>query len=148
MTRTIGRRLIWILVVLMVATAPLVAVDVHVDEELDTEGASIQDDYLFLGKELTFTGSAHSLYFLGQDLEVSGSTRDSIFAMAGSLDIDGSIGEDAVLAARSVDLTGVFGSTTFAAGNTVDLADGAQVGGGLFAAGRRVEIAGQVDGDL
>lgn len=148
MTLTMNRRLISILVVTLIAAAPLAAVDVHVDEELDTEGASIPDDYLFVGKRLAFTGSAHSLYFLGRDLEVSGSTRDSVFAMAGSLDIDGSIGEDAVLAARSVDLTGTFGSTTFAAGDTVRLADGAEVAGGFFAAGRRVEIAGDVGGDL
>ncbi|MFW6289121.1 MAG: hypothetical protein ACOC2Q_05015, partial [Spirochaetota bacterium] len=97
------------------------AVDVHVDEELDTEGASIPDDYLFVGKQLSFTGSAHSLYLLCQD---------------------------AVLAARTVDLTGNFGSPTFAAGDTVHLADAAEVAGGFFAAGRRVEIAGDVGGDL
>ncbi len=148
MTRTMGKRLVWILVVMLITAGNVAAVDVHVDEELDTEGTSIQDDYLFVGERLAFTGSAHSLYFFGRDLEVSGSVRDVVFAMAESLDVDGTIGEDAILAARTVDLSGVLGSTTFAAGDTVRLADGAQVAGGFFAAGRRVEIAGQVDGDL
>ncbi len=146
--RTTGGRFVWVLVVAMIAAGHLAAVDVHVDEEVDTEGASIADDYLFAGKQLTFSGSAHSLYFFGKELELSGNTRDSVFAMARSLDIGGTVGEDAVLAARSVDLTGSLGSTTFAAGNTVYLAEGARVAGGFFAAGRRVEVAGEVDGDL
>lgn len=146
--RATRRRFVVVLVVAMIAAGHLAAIDVHVDEELDTEGASIADDYLFAGKRLAFSGSAHSLYFFGRGLELSGSTRDSVFAMARSLDIDGTVGEDAVLAARSVDLSGTLGSTTFAAGDTVYLAEGARVAGGFFAAGRRVEIAGDVGGDL
>lgn len=150
MARTTGRRLVTLaaIALALAATGGLSAVELHIDEELDAEAGSIQDDYVFLGERLSFTGRAHSLYFLGRDLELSGGTRDSVFAMARALDIDGDIGEDAILAGRTVDLTGRFGSTTFAAGSTVYLSDAGQVGGGLFAAGRHVEIAGEVRGNL
>lgn len=148
MKRTTGRVLVWIAALMLIAAGGLAGVEVHVDEELDTESTNVQDDYLFLGKRLAFTGSADSLYFLGRELELSGNTRESVFAMARDLDVAGTVGRDAVLAGRTVDLTGTLGSTTFAAGNTVYLAEGARVAGGLFAAGRNVDITGAVEGDL
>lgn len=41
MTRAMGRRLVWVLMIALIAAGHLAAVDVHVDEELDTESTAV-----------------------------------------------------------------------------------------------------------
>jgi hypothetical protein len=126
----------------------LSAVEVSVDESIENERRTIDDDYLFLGETLGFSGTSDSLFFFGKSLLMSGENRGNLIAAGESIDVQGTVADDTFLAGRTLNLTGSLGSTSFVAGETVNLFEGASVAGALFAAGSQVTIAGDITGDL
>lgn len=129
-------------------SGPLSAVELSLGESQAEESGTVDDDYLFLGENLGFSGRTESLFFFGEDLSFSGTASGNLIAAAEIIDAEGSVADDTFLAARTITMSGAFGSTTFVAAETVALNAGATVTGALFAAGREVRISGTVEGDL
>lgn len=84
----------------------------------------------------------------GQTVTVGGRVDGDVMAAAETLSLSGALLDDARVAARSMTLTGSIGDHVAAAGETLVLAEGSQVGGFAWLAGNRVDVAGEVGGDL
>lgn len=136
-----------VLIVLLLAPG-VTAVELTTDESVQNESRTIDDDYLFLGESLGFSGRSDSLYFLGKNLLMSGQNRGNLIAAAETIDLEGEVGDDTFLAGRTLNISGSLGSTSFVAGETVSLFEGSTVSGALFAAGSQVTLAGDISGDL
>jgi len=56
------------------------AVEVVFDKNFKTENMKIEDDYIFLGRKLVFSGNTEDLIFMGRDLDFTGKTELGLFA--------------------------------------------------------------------
>lgn len=143
------RKMLPLTVLLILLLTPLLtAVEVSIDRSTENERRVVNDDYLFLGEILGFSGRSESLYFLGKNLLMSGENRGNLIAAAETIDVEGEVEDDAILAGRTLNISGSLGSTSFLAGETVSLFEGSTVAGALFAAGSQVTTAGDISGDL
>ena len=73
-------------------TASLFAVEIVMSSDdtpiSKTESGDWNEDYLFFGNDLDFTGNADNLYFFGNRLTYTGETK-GIVAVGKSIEIDG-----------------------------------------------------------
>ena len=53
----------------------LFAVEIVTSENYKTEDRTIESDYIFLGKDLNFSGEAEDLIFIGKNLFFTGNSR-------------------------------------------------------------------------
>jgi cytoskeletal protein CcmA (bactofilin family) len=84
----------------------------------------------------------------GQRVTVAGRIQGDVMAAGESVALSGALLDDARVAARSITLTGSIGDHIAAAGETVVLAEPSTVGGFAWLAGNRVDVQGDVGGDL
>lgn len=137
-----------IALLLMAVPMTLFAIEINTDEAAGHMDRRIDDDYLFTGETLGFSGSSDSLFFFGKNLSMTGENRGNLVAAGRTITVDGSIADDSILAGRSISLSGRLGGTTFTAGETVTLLPGATVDGALFIGAGTAGVAGDVAGDL
>ncbi len=148
MTRSGMLKRIGPFVLMFLCSTAMFAVEINVDDQQKSVSQSFDDDYLFLGSTLGFSGSADSLFFLGRSLVMSGENRGNLLAAAETLSVDGQVADDGFLAARTISVTGDLGGTTFAAAETISLLPSSRVNGTVFIGASNAELAGTVAGDL
>jgi cytoskeletal protein CcmA (bactofilin family) len=88
------------------------------------------------------------LVVAGQTVTVHGRIDGDVMAAGEKLSLSGTLLDDARVAARSMTLTGTVGDHIVAAGETLMLAEPSSVGGFAWLAGNRVDVQGDVGGDL
>ncbi len=107
-----------------------------------------EQDYLFLGRNLTFTGTAEDLIFLGERLTFSGQTALTLIAFCQQLTFTGVAGNGIISAGMNILLDGKVNDNSFFACQTLELTEQATVSGDLFAGCQKLIINGKIDGDL
>lgn len=112
------------------------------------ENASFDEDYIFTGKELTFTGLADDMFFAGENLIFSGKTSSSMFGIGDKIILNGDIGNNLYSAGTSIDINGIIDDTVFMAGETITINKNSKINGTVFAAGRNIKILGEINGNL
>jgi cytoskeletal protein CcmA (bactofilin family) len=121
-------------------------------DEKDTvekaEPGVFNEDYLFLGKELKFSGEAEDLVFLGKKLTTTGKTKLGLFALCEKLVFSGSSGNGIMAGAMDVVVNGQVASNSYIGCKSFSLSDTAIMNGNLFIGCAKLSIDGKLNGDL
>lgn len=118
------------------------------EREKITVKEKIDNDYLFSGNELEFSGEASNLYFIGKSLDFSGTVKSSIIGLGKSILINGKTQNNVLTGARHVEVNGNINGNTFIIGREISIGKNAVNNGAVFAIGRNITIEGKINGDL
>ena len=128
-----------------------------------TKAFSVQSgDSIFNSKDQTIDGN---LYAAGSTITIEGQVTGDVICAAQTVNISAKVDGDVICAAQTINITGeVLGNVRVAGnfinlsgtvgrnmnafGNVVILSDQAKVGWDLLAAAARVEMRGEIDGNL
>lgn len=130
------------------------AAAVTVVNQCETEGAtknepaSFDDDYLYMGTTLNFSGEADDLIFLGESLEFSGKTRSGLLAAGKKLRLTGTSGNGIIAGCKDMVIEGDIIGTNFIGCKDLLIGDSAKIMGDLFAGCGSLAIDGKIDGNL
>jgi cytoskeletal protein CcmA (bactofilin family) len=132
---------------------PLSAMVIHnycseKDESIKTESGKFNDDYLFLGHELTFSGEAEDLVFLGKRLTFSGKTKLGLIALCEDLVYSGLTGNGIVAGGMNVSIDGTINGNNYVGCRSFTLSDRGAVNGNIFVGCAKLTIDGTVNGDI
>ena len=115
---------------------------------IETESGSYDDDYLFVGSELNFSGKAEDLIFLGKTLTFRGKTDLGVVAAGKKILYSGESGNGIMTGGMNVIIDGKSRGNSYVAGKSVHLTETGEVKGTLFLGCARGTIDGVIDGDL
>lgn len=118
------------------------------EECIRTEAGSFNDDYLFMGHELNFSGQAEDLIFLGKRLTFSGVTKNGLFSFCEKMIFSGASGNGIISGAMEILIDGKVASNSFIACKNLTLSDKSEVNGDLFAGCAKLVIDGVLNGGL
>mgnify|MGYP006426565397 CR=1 FL=1 len=88
------------------------------------------------------------VFAAGGDVELRDAEIVDLFAAGAFVTLENVGTEDAILAGGKVDARGRIAGDLIAAGFSVELGPGSQVGGDVLAAGARITLAGEIDGQV
>ncbi len=146
----------WLLMIGMtcIAACALAAMEIQVhagegDKRTRTEsGVFLEEDYLFLGHALIFSGGAEDLIFCGRELTFNGKADLGVFALGEKLMYTGEAGNGIMAGALDVAIDGLVEGNSFIGCKSMQVGEQALVKGNLFVACGRVTINGPVDGNV
>ena len=115
---------------------------------IKTESGIFNEDYLFLGHELNFSGEAEDLVFLGMDLTFDGKTKLGLIAFCENLIYSGMSGNGIITGAKDVVINGKITGNSYIGCKSITLSDEATVDGALFVGCAKIVINGTLNGDL
>jgi len=118
------------------------------DEYIRTESGNFDEDYLFLGNELRFSGTAEDLVFLGRRLIFSGETELTLINLSQYLIFSGISGNGIISAAMDIDISGTITGNSYVGCKSFVLGDSGVINGNLFIGCAEIQINGPVNGDL
>ncbi|HLV32685.1 MAG TPA: polymer-forming cytoskeletal protein [Chitinispirillaceae bacterium] len=118
------------------------------DEYIRTESGNFDEDYLFLGNELRFSGTAQDLVFLGRRLIFSGETQLTLINLSQYLIFSGVSGNGIISAAMDIDISGTITGNSYMGCKSFVLGDSGVINGNLFIGCAEIQINGPVNGDL
>ncbi len=124
------------------------AVEIVLNEDLRTESMKVNDDYIYLGRKLVFTGETEDLIFLGKNLDFTGKTKLGLFAFGKGVLINGKIGNGIASAGETISIQGEIKGTNFLAGRRIVIEEGAVINGAVFVGAAELIIRGKVNGDV
>lgn len=113
-----------------------------------TESGVFNEDYLYLGSELNFSGEAEDLVFLGKRLTFNGKTKLGLIALCEKLIFSGEAGNGIIAGGMDVVVNGTIASTSYIGCKSFNLSDKAVVNGNLFIGCAKLSIDGNLFGDL
>ncbi|MBN1604543.1 MAG: polymer-forming cytoskeletal protein [Chitinispirillaceae bacterium] len=134
-------------------TFTITAMVIHNDLKSDSgrarsEPGVFNEDYLFMGNDLKFSGQAEDLLFLGRKLNFSGKTTLGTFAICQDVSFSGNAGNGVMVACMDIDITGKITGNNYIACRALEIGENAAIQGNLFAACADIEINGRLDGSL
>ncbi|MCP4367490.1 MAG: polymer-forming cytoskeletal protein [Deltaproteobacteria bacterium] len=124
------------------------AVEVVFDKDFKTENMEIEDDYIYLGRRLDFSGNTEDLIFMGRDLDFTGKTKLGLFAFGKAIMVNGKVGNGITSAGENISIQGEIKGSNFIAGRRIVIQEGAIVNGPIFTGAAELIIRGKVNGDL
>jgi len=124
------------------------AVEVVFDKDFKTENMKIDDDYIYFGRKLDFSGHTEDLIFMGRNLDYTGKTKLGLFAFGQEIMINGKVGNGITSAGENISVQGEIKGTNFMAGRRIVIQEGAIVNGPVFSGAAELIIRGKVNGDL
>lgn len=139
---------------LLCVSVPVSAVEVQVHyEDADndvhkTETGVFEEDYLFLGKSLDFSGRAEDLVFLGKHLTFSGTTDLGVFALGQDLKITGASHNGIMAGAQNISIDSLIEGTCYIGCQKLRISESAVLNGTLFAGCAKLMVDGPVNGDI
>ncbi|MBD3346528.1 MAG: hypothetical protein GF401_15850 [Chitinivibrionales bacterium] len=127
-----------------------IEIHMHCEEEdgIRTESGIYEEDYLFLGHELNFTGAAEDLIFLGKALTFRGRTDLTLFALCEKLIFSGETGNGIFTGGMNILIDGTVMDNSFIGCKSLHLSDSAVVDGNLFVGCAKLAIDGPLNGNL
>ncbi|MBN1697362.1 MAG: polymer-forming cytoskeletal protein [Spirochaetales bacterium] len=117
-------------------------------EALLREEGVYEDDYIFAGNELEFSGSATDLFFLGKTLRFKGGTESGLYAVGETVIIDGTVANDFFGGGRRIEVNGKITGTVFMGSGEASFSEDSVLDGSLFIAAGNVKLNGTVNGDV
>mgnify|MGYP003966790937 FL=1 len=138
----------FLLFMLITFSLNLGAVELKISDSDYVETKNHQEDYMFLGERLQFSGESEDLFFLGEELDFSGLSKLGVFSLGRRINISGKIGNGLVAAGRTIDIDGNISSTNMLAAEKINIHNNSQLEGDSFMAARIVNIDGKINGDM
>ncbi len=124
------------------------AVEVVFDRDFKTENMKIEDDYIYFGRKLDFSGNTEDLIFMGRDLDFTGKSRLGLFAFGKEIMVNGKVGNGITSAGENISIQGEIKGSNFLAGRRIVIQEGAILNGPVFTGAAELIIRGKVNGDL
>lgn len=118
------------------------------DDEVTNVSGNFDEDYLFMGDELRFSGSAEDLIFLGRRLSFDGTAKLGLISICRNLVFTGEAGNGIIATGVGIDINGKVKGNNFVLCKTLHLNEAAVVDGNLFTLCAKLIIDGVVTGDL
>jgi hypothetical protein len=118
------------------------------DKSIRTESGIFNEDYLFLGNELTFSGEAEDLLFLGKRLTFDGKTKLGLLTACQHLIFSGASGNGIIAGGMDVVIDGIITGNSYIGCKSFTMSDVAVVDGNLFVGCAKLAIDGKLNGDL
>lgn len=118
------------------------------EDVIRTESGIFNEDYLFIGHELNFTGEAEDLVFLGKRLTFDGKTKLGLIALCEDLIYSGVSGNGIIAGGMDVVVSGRITGNSYIGCKSFNLSDKAQVDGNLFIGCAKLSLDGTINGDL
>lgn len=112
------------------------------------EKETFNNDYLFKGNELEFSGVADDLYFFGKRLNFTGETGSSLYAFGRELIINGKVKNNIMTGGVFVNLFGEIDDNAFITGKNIDVQKNSVINGALFIAGKSINLSGTINGNV
>lgn len=140
--------LIIILIFLLIFTISVFAVKIEKSDHKIVEKGNLNEDYLFKGNELEFSGSADDLYFAGKRLNFTGEVLSSLYGVGDEINVSGKVKNNLMIGAKSADISGEISDTAFITGGNIDIKKTSKIDGALFICGRKVTISGTINGNV
>jgi hypothetical protein len=146
-------KVVWIIGIVLCLNLPLQAMVIHnycedKEECIRAESGSFNEDYLFLGNELNFSGEAEDLLFLGKRLTFSGTTKLGLLTVCEKLIYSGISGNGIIAGGMNVVINGTITGNSYIGCKTFMMSDKAVVNGNLFIGCAKLSIDGKLNGDL
>jgi cytoskeletal protein CcmA (bactofilin family) len=113
-----------------------------------TEPASFEDDYLYMGKGLNFSGETDDLIFMGESLDFSGKTRSGIIGFGKDLLLRGTAGNGIIAGGKGITIKGDITGTNFIGSKDLIISEHARLAGDLFAGCGDLTQNGRIDGNV
>jgi cytoskeletal protein CcmA (bactofilin family) len=117
-------------------------------ERIRSESGIFNEDYLYLGNELDFSGQAEDLVFLGKRLAFTGTTTLGLMTLCEKLIFSGTSGNGVITAAGEIAVDGTITGNNYVACKSFTMSDSAVVNGNLFIGCAKLSIDGTLNGDL
>lgn len=124
------------------------AVELVIHEDLKSETMKFDDDYVYLGQKLVFSGEAEDIIFLGENLDFTGKTKLGMFALGEGILINGTIGNGIAAAGENISIKGDVKGTNFIAGRRIVIEKETSIEGSIFVGSAELIIRGKVNGDV
>ncbi len=148
-----------VLLAMFISTNMLIAEDLNLDagsiylEATEDSGTTVldrelEDDYLFGGERINYTGSGDDLYLFAETVDFSGRSSGSITAFANSINIDGVVEKNFHGGANSVNINGRINETAFIGANDIAIGPEAVVDGTLIAGCNTLSVYGELNKGL
>ncbi|HMA65639.1 MAG: hypothetical protein ACM31E_09645 [Fibrobacterota bacterium] len=118
------------------------------DASIKTDNTVYDDDYIFLGNELNFSGKSEDLIFLGKRLTFDGTTKLGLTAAGEHVIINGSTGNGIIAAAVNTVVNGPVKGNNYFAGKSINISEKSTIDGYVFMAGATLTIDGTVNGNV
>ncbi|HEX3019989.1 MAG TPA: polymer-forming cytoskeletal protein [Chitinispirillaceae bacterium] len=134
-------------------TFTLSAMVIHNDSNKEkggirSEHGIFNEDYLFMGRDLQFSGQVEDLVFLGKKLTFSGKADLGVFALSQYVDFSGRADNGIMAACMDLNITGKIKGNNYIACRLLKIGETAALQGDLFAACAEIEINGILNGNL
>jgi cytoskeletal protein CcmA (bactofilin family) len=111
--------------------------------------APVNEDFYGAGESVEIRADVDGdVVLAGQRVTVDGRITGDVIAAGEAVTLSGTLEDDVRVAGRSVTLSGSVGDHVVAAGETLVLAEGSRVGGFAWLAGNRIDVQGEVGGEL
>ncbi|MGD9202749.1 MAG: polymer-forming cytoskeletal protein, partial [Chitinispirillia bacterium] len=118
------------------------------EDEVKVESGIFDDDYLFLGKSLHFTGESEDLVFLGESLEYAGKTKLGVTAFGKTVSLAGNAENGIISAAKDIMIDSKIKGTNYLAGKNIHISKNSEIIGDVFTGCAELIIDGKLTGDL
>lgn len=139
---------LFILLVVLLASFNLYAVQLNLAEDTKSESGRFEEDYIFTGQSLEFSGKANDLFTFTEFFEFNGQTKLAIIGAASKMNINGTVGNGIKAAGRSITIGGNTTGTSFLAAENLTFEETSQTTGAIFAGARKILLKGKMNGDL
>ena len=117
-------------------------------DALYNEEGTFEEDYIFAGSELVFTGSATDLFFVGKKLTFKGRTNSGVYAFGETIVMNGAVGNDFIAGAGKLEIDGRIKGTVFTASGECVILNDSVIDGTLFSASGNITLNGTINGDI
>lgn len=118
------------------------------DKAIRTETGEFDEDYLFIGNELNFSGEAEDLVFLGKRLTFKGKTRLGLIALCRDLIYSGTSDNGIIAAAMDITADGSIRGNNYIACRNFLTSENSLINGNVFIGCARLSVDGRLDGNL
>ena len=126
----------------------LSAVELKLNEEFLSESGQYEEDYIYLGNSLKFSGQTKDLFFLTENIEFSGITKLALTGLAKDIAVTGYVNNGVKAAGATVNINGNINGTSFLAGEKVTFGKESQINGDTFVGAANIDILGKHTGNL
>jgi cytoskeletal protein CcmA (bactofilin family) len=140
-----------ILVFVVVAISSAMVINNKCEEKDDgvtNVSGNFDEDYLFLGNELRFSGSAEDIIFLGKRMNFEGTAKLGLISLCKDLIFTGEVGNGIIAAGMNINIDGKVKGNNFILCKTLRLSEKTAVEGNLFSGCAKLIVDGVITGDL
>lgn len=107
-----------------------------------------EEDYLFVGKTLNFSGETEDLIFVGKELKQSGKTKLGLISIGKDIWVKGSVGNGIIAGCENLTIKDTITGTNFFGCKEFELDKKAVINGDVFGGAGNINIDGTINGNV